>query len=120
MPLSSNESDKSDLEERLRQATERQTVRSVHAAPAQGDSSVGIAARSGIEFVAAIVVSVGIGFAADHWLHTSPIGVLVMLVLGFGAGLLNLYRTLNGIPVSVTSRSPGANSPVADDDEING
>ena len=75
---------------------------------------MGIGARSGIEFVAAIVVSAGIGFMLDRWLHTSPLALLVMLGLGFAAGLLNIYRALNGMGYAATYK-PAAT--VADEED---
>ncbi len=76
------------------------------------DDSMGIGARSGIEFVAAIVVSALIGFGIDKWLHTSPVALLILLALGFAAGLLNVYRAMNGI-----GYGQGYAKPVVEDDK---
>ncbi len=62
--------------------------------------------RSGIEFVAALVVAVGIGVLIDRWLHSSPAALLILLVLGFGAGLLNVYRAMKGMSYTATYRRP--------------
>ena len=32
------------------------------------------------------------GWLLDRWLHTSPWGLMVFLLLGFGAGVLNVMR----------------------------
>jgi ATP synthase protein I len=106
--------DQPDLEQRI--ATARAQQRLDTPAPAsQPDAAMGIGARSGIEFVAAIVVSTGIGFMLDRWLHTSPLLLLVLLGLGFAAGLLNVYRAMNGMGYAATYKTPAA--AVADKEE---
>ncbi|MBN9669157.1 AtpZ/AtpI family protein [Roseibium aggregatum] len=44
------------------------------------------------EFIAGIVVGCGIGWICDHWLGTSPFGLIVFLLIGFAAGVLNVLR----------------------------
>ena len=44
------------------------------------------------EFIAAIAVGIGIGWVLDRWAGTSPWGLIVFLLLGFGAGILNVLR----------------------------
>jgi ATP synthase protein I len=44
------------------------------------------------EFIAAIAVGIGIGWVIDRWAGTSPWGLIVFLLLGFGAGILNVLR----------------------------
>ena len=44
------------------------------------------------EFVAGIVVGVGIGWIFDRSLGTAPFGLIVFLLLGFAAGVLNVLR----------------------------
>ncbi len=50
--------------------------------------------------VAGVLVGAGLGLLLDRWLGTSPWGLLVLLLLGFAAGVLNVMRaaglTLNG------------------------
>jgi ATP synthase protein I len=45
------------------------------------------------EFVAGIVVGVGLGLIFDRVFGTSPWGLVVCLMLGFAAGVLNVLRT---------------------------
>lgn len=59
--------------------------------------SLGAAWRIGVELVAALVVGVGLGWLIDRWLGTGPWGLLILVVLGFAAGLLNAYRAAMGI-----------------------
>lgn len=45
------------------------------------------------EFIAGVLVGAGIGWVADEWLGTSPFGLIVFLLLGFAAGVLNIMRS---------------------------
>ena len=51
-----------------------------------------IAVRIGVELVAALVVGGGLGYLADSYFNSSPIGILIGVFLGMSAGLLNVYR----------------------------
>lgn len=44
------------------------------------------------EFIAGIVVGAGIGWFLDRGFGTSPWGLIVFLMLGFAAGVLNVLR----------------------------
>ena len=50
--------------------------------------------RLGSEFAAAILVGTGIGYLIDLGLGTSPWGLLIMLLVGFAAGILNVVRAV--------------------------
>jgi ATP synthase protein I len=50
------------------------------------------------EFVAGILVGAGIGWLMDRWLGTSPWGMIVFLLLGFAAGVLNMMRAAGVVP----------------------
>lgn len=54
----------------------------------------GRAYQGALEAAMAIVVAVGLGILADHWLETSPTFLLVGVGLGFGAFVLRLVRLL--------------------------
>ena len=45
------------------------------------------------EFIAAVVVGAMIGYLLDLFLPTKPWGLIVFLLLGFCAGVLNVLRT---------------------------
>jgi ATP synthase protein I len=49
------------------------------------------------EFVAGIAVGVGLGWAVDRFAGTSPWGLIVGLLLGFAAGVLNVMRSVGAI-----------------------
>lgn len=50
--------------------------------------------RIGTEFIAAILVGAVIGYLIDLGLGTSPWGLLIMLLMGFAAGILNVTRVV--------------------------
>lgn len=50
--------------------------------------------RIGAEFVAAILVGSGIGYVIDLAAGTSPWALLIMFMLGFAAGILNVTRVV--------------------------
>jgi len=45
------------------------------------------------EFIAGIAVGAGIGWFVDRMAGTTPWGLIVFLLLGFGAGILNVLRS---------------------------
>lgn len=49
--------------------------------------------RLSSEFIAGIVAGGGIGFLLDALAGTSPWGLIVFLLLGFGAGVFNVLRS---------------------------
>jgi ATP synthase protein I len=49
--------------------------------------------RLSSELVAGVVVGAGLGLFIDHWLKSSPWGLIVFGMLGFGAGVLNVVRS---------------------------
>ncbi len=51
-----------------------------------------IAARVGVEMVAATVVGAGLGYGLDHWLGTAPWLLIVGVFLGATAGILAIFR----------------------------
>jgi len=56
-------------------------------------SGMGRGLRLGSEFAAAILVGAGMGYLLDQWLGTSPWLMLILLLLGFAAGVLNVIRS---------------------------
>ncbi len=48
--------------------------------------------RLSTELVAGVLVGAGIGWLLDRWLGISPWGMIVFLLLGFAAGVLNVMR----------------------------
>jgi ATP synthase protein I len=103
---------------RLGEEIDKARAGRVRRQPAVGDRSamqqgMGVGLRIGIELVAAIVVSTGLGWAIDRWFGTRPWGMIVLFFLGVAAGMLNVYRAVSGIrgPVGYRSSDAGAGAP---------
>jgi len=54
--------------------------------------------RLSTELVAAVVVGAALGWVVDRWLGISPWGMIVLLLLGFAAGVLNVMRAAGVAP----------------------
>ena len=106
--------DEAALSERLQRLGERlgqhQPDRLSENEPGQGATSDPSAFARGFrlstEFVAGILVGAAIGWLIDRWVGTSPWGMIVFLLLGFAAGVLNLMRAAGVVP-SNTLDPPG-------------
>jgi ATP synthase protein I len=48
--------------------------------------------RLSTELVAGVLMGAGIGWLIDRWVGTKPFGMIVFLLLGFAAGVLNVMR----------------------------
>ena len=53
--------------------------------------------KLGAEFVSGILVGAGLGYVLDGWLGSSPFGLIVFLLLGFAAGVLNVLRSIGKV-----------------------
>ena len=49
--------------------------------------------RLSSEFIVGVLVGAVVGWAVDHWLRTSPFGLIGLTLLGFVAAVVNLVRT---------------------------
>ena len=107
----------SDLAARIKRA------QATEAAP--GDAEISAANRDmtglsrglrlGSEFIAAILVGAGIGYLLDLGLKTGPWLMLVMLLVGFAAGVLNVVRS--AADMNRAAPPPTAAMRVPDDEE---
>ena len=60
--------------------------------PTADPSAIARGIRLSTELVAGVLVGTGIGWLLDRWLGSSPLGMIVFLLLGFVAGVLNVMR----------------------------
>lgn len=58
----------------------------------EGNSAMAIGFKYATEFSAAVLVGAALGYGADKFLGTAPWGLLVGLILGFAAGVMNVIR----------------------------
>ena len=80
-------------------------------------SGLGRGMRIGTEFIAAILVGAGIGYLIDLGLGTGPWGMLILLLVGFAAGILNVIRVVAEMNAA-SPAPPGSDlGPDADDEE---
>ncbi|HEU4987773.1 MAG TPA: AtpZ/AtpI family protein [Rhizobiaceae bacterium] len=70
-----------------------------------GIGGFGNALRLSSEFIAGIVVGAGLGWFIDRMAGTSPWGLIVFLLLGFAAGVLNVLRSA-GLVADFGSKAP--------------
>jgi ATP synthase protein I len=54
--------------------------------------------RLSSELVAAVLGGAAVGWVLDWWLGISPWGMIVFLLLGFAAGVLNVMRVAGVVP----------------------
>ena len=71
----------------LKQKTEKKSEK---------DGPLGLAFRVSVEIVSAVAIGTLIGFLFDNWLGTRPWLMLLFIVLGGVAGVLNVYRIASG------------------------
>jgi ATP synthase protein I len=92
--------DEAALSARLaRLGTELGKVESSHrhepspeAPPAADPSAIARGFRLSTELVAGVLVGAALGWLLDRWLGISPWGLIVFLLVGFAAGVLNVMR----------------------------
>jgi ATP synthase protein I len=92
------------LDERLRQVTASRPSESAGARAGVDTSAMARGFRLSTELVAGVLAGAGLGWLIDRWLGTSPWGLIVLLLLGFAAGVLNVMRSAGlasgGVPDS--------------------
>lgn len=78
-----------DLGEKLERVQDKDKP---DADPAARGQAMGVAFRLATEMVAGVFVGALLGWALDRWLGTSPFLLIVFLLLGVAAGLLNAVK----------------------------
>jgi ATP synthase protein I len=111
-----------DLEDRIakaRAASERHGP----ASPAGGadpgiESAMSFGLRAGSQFVAAVVLGGGLGWAIDRWLGTRPFVMLVLMVLSFIAAMVNVWRSMSKAVDVATETALAAEKATAAGDRV--
>ncbi|WP_262270054.1 MULTISPECIES: AtpZ/AtpI family protein [Microvirga] len=95
-PGSADEADLSarlkSLDARISQASAQRAESEPRARPTSDSRALGQAFRLSAEFVAGVAAGGILGWIVDRVFGTSPWGLIVCLILGFCAGMLNLLR----------------------------
>jgi ATP synthase protein I len=91
------------FEERLKSARSRQGLDIPERDPgaasgAREASPLGVGMRVGVELVSALVVAFAIGYGLDRWLHTLPLFLIIFVLLGGVAGVMNVWRLVGPAP----------------------
>ena len=101
---SDQRTDEAALSARLQSLSERLGHAEGHRSEEAGDRSAANASgyargfRLSTELVAGVLVGAGLGWLIDRWLGISPWGLIVFLLLGFAAGVLNVMRAAGVAP----------------------
>ena len=104
----------SDLAARIQRARGDRPARAAAERAKQGEmSGLGRAYRLAAEFVAAILVGLGIGWGIDQVFGTGPWGMIILMLLGFAAGVLNVIRATAEMNAAASPDMPV----VKDDDD---
>jgi ATP synthase protein I len=112
----------SDLGQRLDKASgSAGTEKAAKAADAEADAArsraMGMGFSIAAQLVAGVLVGGAIGYYLDRWLGTTPWLMVVLLMLGFAAGLMNVIRTAREMQKISEAQSRGAKSVPDDADE---
>lgn len=104
------------LDARLKRATDEARKSGTQGPPRdqRPGSALGLALRVGVELVSALAVGLAIGWLLDAWLGTRPWLMLVFILLGGAAGILNVYRMARGFGYAVgykQDKQPGQKRP---------
>ena len=74
--------------------------------------------RIGTEFIAAILVGTGFGYLIDLGLGTSPWGLLIMFLVGFAAGILNVTRAVAQMNAASSSQPASVGNTKQTNDDV--
>lgn len=81
------------LSRRLDEVKARQEPQSSLLQPKGGLSGMAAGLRIASEFIAGVVVGALLGYGIDTLFGTRPFGMIIFLLLGFAAGVLNVIRS---------------------------
>jgi len=91
------------LEHRLSEVRDSRNIRTDQSEAGSGDGSARASAmalgfRLSSELVAGVLVGALMGWGFDRLLSTSPFGLIVFVLLGFTAGVVNVIRSAGVAP----------------------
>jgi ATP synthase protein I len=71
--------------------------RSAGGGDAASGNALGFGLRIGIELIAALCVGLALGWLADRYIGTRPWGLIAGFFLGSAAGIVNVFRAVQGM-----------------------
>jgi len=91
------------LDQRLSEIRDSRKIRTDQPEAGNGDgaanaSAMALGFRLSSELIAGVAVGALIGWGIDHVLSTSPWGMIVFVLLGFIAGVVNVIRSAGAAP----------------------
>jgi ATP synthase protein I len=86
-----------NFEERLKAARAKSGLDAAAAKP-PGPAPWGQGVRAGVELVSGVLVGTAMGWGIDWLTGLSPLFLILFLVLGFVAGVMNVVRLFSGRP----------------------
>jgi ATP synthase protein I len=108
-----------DLSSRLEAEKSENSAAGKSTGQYRGASDYSKGYRLASEFVAGVLVGGLLGFGLDKLFGTLPLFLIVFLLLGFGAGILNMSRSANRTPPTAEelSKMPKPNDDDEDEDK---
>ena len=105
-----------DLASRIARAQAERPAVAAAQSVRQGEmTGMGRAFRLASEFVAAVIVGGALGFGVDYFFGTRPWGMIILLLVGFAAGVLNVIRAT--AEMNAATAVPPGTAAAPDDDE---
>jgi ATP synthase protein I len=112
-----------ELADRLRALDERldrkQEAKRSAQASKPDNTGFGAALRLSADFVAAVLVGAGLGYGLDRLFGMAPWGMILFLILGFCAGVLNVMRSAGKIADPHAKKAPSGRPEMYDDEDEN-
>ena len=91
------------FDQRLRDARTRQGLDPTPPEPGRAASdatAMAVVFRVGAELVSALLVGLAIGWTLDHFLRTRPLFLILFVILGWIAGIINVWRLMGPAPAT--------------------
>ena len=79
----------------FRHKEEEQAQAPISVDQAEMDKNMNIGMRAGSEFMAHLIAGGVLGGVLDHYLKTSPLFIILLILTGFGTGLYRTYSIMN-------------------------
>ena len=76
----------------------------------ENGNALGLAFRVGVELISAVAVGTAIGWGLDNWLETRPWFMLIFIVIGGAAGIINVYRMASGFGYAAGYQKDNSNT----------